>query len=104
MKILIKEAKLKNMITKNKKILIVGYTFKENCSDIRNTKVSKLYDIALKYFKRVDIYDPVAYLGPNYDKKKFINLKYQKAKYSAYFCCWTIILKTWYPFFYKLYE
>lgn len=83
MKILIKEAKSKNMITKNKKILIVGYTFKENCSDIRNTKVSKLYDIALKYFKRVDIYDPVAYLGPNYDKKKFINLKYQKAKYSV---------------------
>ena len=61
MKLLITEAKLKNISISQKNILIVGYTFKENCSDIRNTKVKNLYDIAKKIFK-VDIYDPVAYV------------------------------------------
>ena len=82
MKLLLKEAKLKNISINQKNILIVGYTFKENCSDIRNTKVKNLYDIARKKFKRVDIYDPVAYINSNYEKKKFTNLNNNKIKYS----------------------
>lgn len=82
MKLLITEAKLKNISISQKNILIVGYTFKENCSDIRNTKVKNLYDIAKKIFKRVDIYDPVAYIDSNFEKKNFTNLNNNKIKYS----------------------
>ena len=31
------------------KILIMGYTFKENCADIRNTQVKKIYN----YYKNI---------------------------------------------------
>jgi len=45
---------------KSKTVLLLGYTFKENCSDIRNTKVEDIY----KYFKNkkfiTKIYDPLA--------------------------------------------
>ena len=40
------------------KILILGYTFKENCPDIRNTKVKDLAISILSYRNQVDIYDP----------------------------------------------
>ncbi|MDA9347791.1 nucleotide sugar dehydrogenase [Porticoccaceae bacterium] len=40
-------------------VLLMGFSFKENCSDIRNTKVYDLY-IGLKEFGlTVDIYDPL---------------------------------------------
>ena len=42
-------------------ILLMGFTFKENCPDVRNTKVvdivSELQDFGLK----VDVYDPIAH-------------------------------------------
>ena len=82
MKLLLEEARFRNINISQKKILIAGYTFKENCSDIRNTKVKNLYDIAKKKFKSVDIYDPVAYVDSNDDKKKFTNLNDNKIKYS----------------------
>ena len=43
---------------KDSNILIFGYTFKENCSDIRNTKVKDIV-LGLESFQaKVDIYDP----------------------------------------------
>ncbi len=39
-------------------VLILGYTFKENCPDIRNTKVRNLVDKILKSCDQVDIFDP----------------------------------------------
>lgn len=42
------------------KILILGCTFKEDCSDIRNSKVFDLYDELVQYGCNVSIYDPVA--------------------------------------------
>ena len=52
----------------NIKILLMGLTFKENCSDLRNSKVFDLYKGLLKNYN-VDIYDPIA----NYNevKKKY---------------------------------
>ena len=50
---------LKKNTTNNKKILIMGFAFKENVSDIRNTKIYDLYKNLKKNFKRIDIYDPV---------------------------------------------
>ena len=48
----------KNILIKNSNILIMGLTFKENCPDLRNTKVTDL----VKHFKdlkcNVEVYDP----------------------------------------------
>ena len=50
----------KNKSNFKKRVLIMGVTFKENCPDVRNSKVMDLY----KYLKSkkiyVDLYDPVA--------------------------------------------
>lgn len=41
------------------KALILGFTFKENCSDIRNTKVIDIYNELIEFGLSVDIYDPL---------------------------------------------
>lgn len=40
------------------KVLIMGLAFKENCPDVRNTKVVDIYRELLDYNCEVDIYDP----------------------------------------------
>ena len=40
--------------------LLLGITFKENCPDIRNTKVIDIYHELLSYGINVDVYDPWA--------------------------------------------
>jgi UDP-N-acetyl-D-galactosamine dehydrogenase len=58
--------KILKMLLKNdikiigSKCLILGVTFKENCSDIRNSKVPKLYRELEEFGINVDIYDPKA--------------------------------------------
>ncbi|MGH8078315.1 MAG: nucleotide sugar dehydrogenase [Lysobacter sp.] len=42
------------------RILILGITFKENCSDLRNTRVVELAKQFSEYRAQVDIYDPWA--------------------------------------------
>ncbi len=42
------------------KILILGFTFKENIPDIRNTRVIDIYEELIEYGACVDIYDPLA--------------------------------------------
>lgn len=54
---------VKLMIRKNHKIqganvLILGVTFKENCPDIRNTKVVDIYRELCEFGVEADIYDP----------------------------------------------
>lgn len=56
---------VKLMIQKDHKIkdsraLIMGITFKENCPDIRNTRVVDIYHELLQFGLSVDIYDPWA--------------------------------------------
>ncbi len=41
-------------------ILILGITFKENCPDIRNTRVTDIVDEFKAYGAKVDLYDPWA--------------------------------------------
>ena len=41
-------------------ILILGFTFKENCPDVRNTKVIDIYRSLKEYYVNVTIYDPWA--------------------------------------------
>ena len=42
------------------KILLLGITFKENCTDTRNSKIVDLYNIFIKENAKVDVYDPLA--------------------------------------------
>lgn len=43
---------------KNSTILILGVTFKENCSDMRNSKVINIIEVLKDYGCNVDVYDP----------------------------------------------
>lgn len=45
---------------KNGKVLVLGITFKENCPDIRNSKVIDVIEALEKFSLQVDIYDPWA--------------------------------------------
>ncbi|GAA0533749.1 nucleotide sugar dehydrogenase [Chitinophaga japonensis] len=56
---------IKLMIKKGEKIegaqaLILGITFKDNCPDIRNSKVIDIYKELLQFGLTVDVYDPYA--------------------------------------------
>lgn len=50
----------KGLTVKDAKALILGITFKENCPDVRNTKVVDVYRELEEYGVSVDIYDPWA--------------------------------------------
>ena len=50
----------KGVLVKNSKILILGITFKENCPDIRNTKVVDIYHTLREYTDNITVYDPWA--------------------------------------------
>lgn len=50
----------KGVMVKDAKILILGITFKENCPDIRNTKVVDIYHTLHEYTPNITIYDPWA--------------------------------------------
>ena len=47
-----------NIIIDNSKILILGITFKENCPDIRNTKIVDICSELNKSNCEVSVYDP----------------------------------------------
>ncbi len=44
----------------NSSILILGFTFKENCPDVRNSKVIDIYRALKEYNLHISIYDPWA--------------------------------------------
>lgn len=44
----------------NSEIIILGFTFKENCPDVRNTKVIDIYRTLKEYNINVTVYDPWA--------------------------------------------
>ena len=51
--------KYKNLKIKTARILILGFSFKENCPDHRNTKVYDLHNHLAQKVSKVDIYDPL---------------------------------------------
>jgi len=64
---------LKNLQKRRKKIpssktIIMGVSFKENCSDFRNSKIIDIYKILKNNKLNVDLYDPIV------DKKDFFQL------------------------------
>tara|TARA_B100001093_G_scaffold336487_1_gene321358 strand:- start:25621 stop:26757 length:1137 start_codon:yes stop_codon:yes gene_type:complete len=50
----------KGIRIKDSNILILGITFKENCPDVRNTKVVDVYNELKTYNTNVDVFDPWA--------------------------------------------
>jgi len=82
------------------KALILGVTFKEDCPDIRNSKVIDIYNELLQYGMKVEVYDPhadhhevseeyninlIGEVGSKYDAvilavshKEFLNINYKK--------------------------
>ena len=64
-KILTKLSKVKNI--KNKKILILGLTYKKNVADIRNSLAIKVFRNLKKKYKNIRTYDP--YLDSKFFKK-----------------------------------
>ncbi len=63
----------RNISLKEAKVLIMGFAFKENCPDHRNTKIYDLYNNLCKKVSKVDIYDPL------------IDIKDAKKSYDANF-------------------
>ena len=64
------------------KVLILGITFKENCTDIRNSKVVDIYNELKDFGLLVDVYDPNA--NPKEVKHEYgIALTDKLNKYSA---------------------
>lgn len=55
---LVKAMTKKGIQVNGARILIMGMAFKENCPDVRNTKVIDIYRELLEYDCQVDIYDP----------------------------------------------
>jgi UDP-N-acetyl-D-glucosamine/UDP-N-acetyl-D-galactosamine dehydrogenase len=50
----------KNIHIQDANVLVLGATFKENCPDIRNTKIVDLVNSLKEYSMQVEVYDPVA--------------------------------------------
>tara|TARA_B100000674_G_C37029862_1_gene553733 strand:- start:102 stop:503 length:402 start_codon:yes stop_codon:yes gene_type:complete len=79
---IIDNLKINNLYKKNTKLLIMGYAFKKNCSDIRNTQIERVFNSLYRHFKNINIYDPLIdekLLKPKI-KKTFIN----KPKFNFY--------------------
>lgn len=54
----IKSMNKRGILVKDSKILILGVSFKENCPDIRNTKVFDIYKVLSEYTTNITICDP----------------------------------------------
>ena len=53
----------KDIEIKHAKVLILGFTFKENCPDVRNTKVADMVKSFKEYGTQITIFDPQADKG-----------------------------------------
>jgi UDP-N-acetyl-D-glucosamine/UDP-N-acetyl-D-galactosamine dehydrogenase len=54
----IKHMMRKDLKVIESKVLILGFTFKEDCPDVRNTRVIDIYNELLSFDMNVDVYDP----------------------------------------------
>jgi UDP-N-acetyl-D-galactosamine dehydrogenase len=54
----IKHMMRKDLKVIESKVLILGFTFKEDCPDVRNTRIIDIYNELLSFDMEVDVYDP----------------------------------------------
>jgi UDP-N-acetyl-D-galactosamine dehydrogenase len=50
----------KDIKVPDSKVLLLGFTFKENCPDVRNTRVIDIYNELKNFDINVEVYDPWA--------------------------------------------
>lgn len=82
--IVIKKMIKKGLDVANAKILVLGLTFKENCPDLRNTRVTDIITEFKEYGVSVEVYDP--WVDPEEAKKQYqVDLvpSLEKRKYSG---------------------
>ena len=85
---LILEMTKRNFFLSSSNVLILGFTFKENCPDIRNTKVYDLIKTLEEYNLNIDIVDP--WVNP-IEAENVYGIKIKKSyskktKYDAIVC------------------
>ncbi len=59
-KIFIQNLNKNKIKLKSSNILVLGFTFKENCNDIRNSKIADIYYYLKNKVRNIHIYDPIA--------------------------------------------
>ncbi len=67
---------------KNSKVLILGITFKENCPDIRNSKVIDIYNELSQFGLNIDVFDPHAN-REEVENEYGITIKLKLSKYDG---------------------
>lgn len=72
----------RNVPIADSKILLLGCTFKENCPDVRNTKVIDIFAHLAQYTNHIDIYDPIADAAACHDYYG-VNIKEDISELSA---------------------
>jgi UDP-N-acetyl-D-galactosamine dehydrogenase len=68
----------------NSKVLLLGFTFKEDCPDVRNTRVIDIYNELRNFDINVEVYDPWA--NPQEVKREYrieISNSFPKGDYAA---------------------
>jgi UDP-N-acetyl-D-galactosamine dehydrogenase len=81
----------KGVLVKNAHILLLGFTFKENCPDIRNTCVIDIYNVLKDYTPNITIFDPHA-SAKEIEEKYHITIEtknavHLKQKFDAIILC-----------------
>lgn len=79
----------KGVLVKDAKILLLGFTFKENCPDIRNTKIADIYTTLYEYSENIVVYDPWANPEQVYNEYGItvVNALPQNELYNAVVLC-----------------
>jgi UDP-N-acetyl-D-galactosamine dehydrogenase len=73
----------KDIAVKNANVLVLGFTFKENCPDVRNTRVIDIIKVLNDFDTICDIYDPWANPSEVYDEYQINTINnFEKVKDS----------------------
>ena len=83
-KLILKACRQKKLEKKNINLLVLGLTFKENVSDLRNSKILNLIEILQSNLKKISIYDPEISAEDLENKFKKILLNKEPSKLEKY--------------------
>src|SRR5690606_1101784 len=79
---MIKAMLQKGIQVKGSKVLIMGLTFKENCPDLRNTRVIDVINELKEYHVEVDVYDP--WVDAARSEEHTLNSSHVKISYAVF--------------------
>lgn len=81
---IIKKMVQKDIAVKRARTLILGFTFKENCPDIRNTRIIDIYNDLIEYGLEITVCDPWADIAET-QREYGINIKKSLPKNFSYY-------------------